>query len=961
LATVFTEVSTRASFPDMEAEMRRFWKDRDIFARSVKQREGRPPFVFYEGPPTANGLPGIHHVLARALKDLFPRYKTMKGFYSERKGGWDTHGLPVEIEVEKQLKLNGKQDIERFGVEAFNKLCRESVFKYINEWAEMTEQMGYWVDLEHAYRTYDTSYMESVWWVLKQLWDKELLYEGFKVVPYCPHDQTPLSSHELGLPGGYRDDVEDPSVYVKFELEDEPNTYFLAWTTTPWTLPGNVALAVGLNIPYVRVRQGNEHYILAKARLSILEGQYQIEDDVDAKSLLGKRYKPLYEYLIPDKPAFFVVDADFVSTADGTGIVHTAAAYGVDDLELALKKDIPVRHVVDLQGRFRPEVTPFAGLFVKKADPKIVEDLTKRGLMYRAETIRHTYPFCWRCGNPLIYYAVTSWFVKTTAVKDQMIRNNNAINWVPAYIKTGRMGNWLESLVDWSLSRWRFWGTPLPVWKCEQCDDRRCVGSVAELGLTLEADLHRPYIDRVTLPCEKCAGVMRRVPDLIDVWFDSGAMPMAQFHYPFENQDVFKARFPADFIAEGLDQTRGWFFSLLAESTMLFDESAYKNVICTNLVLDKQGRKMSKSLKNTVDPVEIMSKFGADATRWYFYASVAVGNEYRFDPSGVQDVVRRFLLILWNSYAFFTNYARLDGFEPGGEPMPLAERALLDRWLLAELAALTKDVEGALDAYDPNASARRLEAFVLDLSTWYVRRSRRRFWKPGTDADKRSAYQTLYQVLVSLTQLLAPFMPFVSETIYQNLAAGKGGQSESVHLSDWPVPAAEWRDDELRQQMSVVRRLVAAGLAARNAAGIKVRQPLLAVTISEKRLNPELETILLEELNIKAARYQGEGGGLTLDTEISPELKLEGLARDLVRKIQELRKQSGFAVEDRIRLFYEGDGILAEALEHWRDYIATETLAVAVARGEAPDGASTETLQIEGHDLKVSVVRVAAR
>lgn len=958
---MFAEVSTRASFPDMEAEVRRFWKDRDIFARSVKQREGKPPFVFYEGPPTANGLPGIHHVLARAMKDLFPRYKTMRGFYSERKGGWDTHGLPVEIEVEKQLKLNGKQDIERYGVEAFNKLCRESVFKYINEWAEMTEQMGFWVDLEHAYRTYDTSYMETVWWILKQLWDKELLYEGFKVVPYCPRDMTPLSSHELGLPGGYKDDVEDPSVYVKFELEDEPKTYFLAWTTTPWTLPGNVALAVGLDIPYVRVRQGSEQYILAKARLSVLQGDYDVEADVDAKSLLGKRYKPLYEYLIPDKPAFFVVDADFVSTQDGTGIVHTAAAYGVDDLDLSLRKGIPVRHVVDLQGRFRPEVTPFAGLFVKKADPKIIEDLTSRGLMYRAETIRHTYPFCWRCGSPLLYYAVTSWFIKTTAVKDQMIRNNNAIDWVPSYIKAGRMGNWLESLVDWSLSRWRYWGTPLPVWKCEKCDDRRCVGSVAELGLTLEADLHRPYIDRVTLPCEKCDGVMRRVPDLIDVWFDSGAMPMAQFHYPFENKDVFKARFPSDFIAEGLDQTRGWFFSLLAEGTMLFDQPAYKNVICTNLVLDKQGRKMSKSLKNTVDPIEIMSKFGADATRWYFYASVAVGNEYRFDVSAVQDVVRRFLLILWNTYAFFANYARLDGFQPGGEPMPLAERAWLDRWLLAELAAVTKDVEGALDAYDPNSSARRLEAFVLDLSTWYVRRSRRRFWKSESDADKRSAYQTLYQVMVALSQMLAPFMPFISETIYQNLAAGKNGQPESVHLTDWPAAPPEWADEELRRQMAAVRRLVVTGLAARNAAGIKVRQPLLAVTIAEKPLKPELESILLEELNIKAARYQGEGGGLTLDTEISPELKLEGLARDLVRKIQELRKQSGFSVEDRIRLFYDGDGILAEALERWRDYIATETLAVAVARGEAPDDASTETLQIEGHGLKVSVVRVAAR
>ncbi len=956
---MFAEVSTRAGFPEMELEVLRFWKERDIFHKSLTQREGRPPFVFYEGPPTANNPPGIHHVLSRALKDLFPRYKTMRGYYVERKAGWDTHGLPVEIEVEKQLKFTGKQDIEKFGVEAFNKLCRESVFKYIDQFADVTERMGYWVDLDKAYRTLDTTYMETVWWILKQFWDKQLLYQGFKVVPYCPRDQTPLSSHELGL--GYRDDVEDPSVYVKFELEDEPKTFFLAWTTTPWTLPGNVALAVGLDIPYVRVRQGAERYILAKARLSVLQGEYQVEADVDAKILLGKRYKPLYEYLIPDKPAFFVVDADFVSTEDGTGIVHTAAAYGVDDLDLSLKKGIPVRHVVDLAGRFRPEVTPFAGLFVKKADPKIIEDLTQRGLMYRAETIRHTYPFCWRCGTPLLYYALTSWFIKTTAVKDQLLRNNSVVNWVPPHVGPGRMGNWLETLVDWSLSRWRYWGTPLPVWVCEKCDERRCIGSVAELGLTVNDDLHRPYIDRVTLPCEKCDGTMRRVPDLIDVWFDSGSMPMAQYHYPFENQALFKQRFPADFIAEGLDQTRGWFFSLLAIGTMLFDQPAFKNVIVNGTVLDKQGRKMSKSLKNSVDPMEVMSKFGADATRWYFFSAVAIGNDYRFDLPAVQDVIRRFLLILWNTYGFFANYARLDGFDPAAAAVPVRERALLDRWLLAELAVTIADVEKALEAYDPPTAARRLEAFVLDLSTWYVRRSRRRFWKSESDGDKRSAYQTLYQVLVSLAQLLAPFMPFVSETIYQNLAAGRGGQPESVHLSDWPVPAADWRDDELRQQMSVVRRLVATGLAARNAAGIKVRQPLRAVTIAEKPLNSALETILLEELNIKAARYQGGGGGLTLDTEISPELKLEGLARDLVRKIQELRKQSGFAVEDRIRLFYEGDGILAEALERWRDYIATETLAVAVARGAAPDGASTETLQIEGHDLKVGVVRVGAR
>jgi isoleucyl-tRNA synthetase len=953
---MFQEVSTRANFPEMEMSVLRLWKERDTFHRSLKQREGRPAFVFYEGPPTANNLPGIHHVLARALKDLFPRYKTMKGFFVDRKAGWDTHGLPVEIEVEKQLKMTGKQDIEKYGVEAFNKLCRENVFEYIDQFAEVTERMGYWVDLDQAYRTLDTPYMESVWWILKQIWDKELLYQGFKVVPYCPRDQTPLSSHELAQ--GYRDDTEDPSVYVKFELEDEPKTFFLAWTTTPWTLPGNVALAVGLDIPYVRVRQGDEHLILAKARLVVLQGEYAVEADVDARSLLGKRYKPLYRYLVPDKPAFFVVDADFVSVEDGTGIVHTAAAYGVDDLELCQRKGIPVRHVVDLQGKFRPEVEPFAGLFVKKADPKIIADLTQRGLMYRAETIRHTYPFCWRCGTPLLYYALTSWFIKTTAVKDQLLRNNGQINWIPPHVGTGRMGHWLETLVDWSLSRWRYWGTPLPIWVCDKCDHQRCIGSVAELGLTLKDDLHRPFIDRVTLPCEKCDGQMRRVADLIDVWFDSGSMPVAQYHYPFENTELFAKRFPADYIAEGLDQTRGWFFSLLAIGTILFDQPAFKNVIVNGTVLDKQGRKMSKSLKNSVDPLEVMSKYGADATRWYFFSAVAMGNDYRFDLDAVQDVVRRFLLILWNTYGFFANYARLDGFEPGAAPVPVAERALLDRWLLAELGAAIAEVDKAMEAYDPPTAARRLEAFVLDLSTWYVRRSRRRFWKSESDSDKRSAYQTMYQVLIGLTQLLAPFMPFLSETMYQNLGAGTHGLPDSVHLTDWPVAEPEWRDDELRKEMSTVRRLVANGLAARNAAGIKVRQPLKGVRIADRPLRPALEAILLEELNIKSASYEGDGGALTLDTEISDDLKLEGLARDLVRKLQELRKQSGFAVEDRIQLSYEGGGLLLQALERWRDYIATETLATSVTRGDGAAGARVELLSIEGHELRVSVTRV---
>jgi len=952
---MFQPVATRVSFPELDQQVLAFWREQDVFRRSLKRREDGPRFVFYEGPPTANALPGIHHVLARSFKDLFPRYKTMRGYLVERKAGWDTHGLPVEIEVEKQLKISGKQDIERYGIEAFNKLCRANVFEYIDEWAQVTERMGFWIDLEHAYRTYDSSYIETVWWILKQLWDKKLLYQGYKVVPYCPRCATPLSSHELAL--GYQDDVEDPSVYVKFELEDEPKTYFLAWTTTPWTLPGNVALAVGLDIPYVRVRQRDERYILAKSRLSILRGDYTVETDIDARSLLGKRYKPLYRYLVPEKPAFFVVDADFVSVEDGTGIVHTAAAYGVDDLQLSQEKGIPIRHVVDLNGRFRPEVEPFAGLFVKKADPKIIQDLTQRGLMYRSETIRHTYPFCWRCDTPLLYYALTSWFIQTTAVKQQLLRNNNQVNWVPDYIKGGRMGNWLETLVDWSLSRWRYWGTPLPIWVCEKCQAQRCIGSVAEIGLTLKHDLHRPYIDNVTLPCTACGGVMQRVPDVIDVWFDSGAMPMAQFHYPFENKEVFEERFPADFICEALDQTRGWFFSLLAIATMLFDQSAYKNVICTNLVLDKMGKRMSKSRGNTVDPGAIMAEFGADATRWYFYSAVAVGTEYRFDTAAVQDVVRRFLLTLWNAYGFFANYARLDGYDPGAPPIPVRERALLDRWLLAELSGVIGDVERALESYDPNIGSRRLESFVEDLSKWYIRRSRRRFWKSESDTDKKSAYQTLDRALVTLTQLLAPFTPFVAEAMYRNLAAGRPGLPDSVHLTDWPKADPGWADEELRREMARVRRLVEAGHAARNAAGIKVRQPLREAVISDVPLHLELESILLDELNVKSARYEGHGGAVTLDTAIDQDLKLEGLAREVVRKIQELRKRSGFAIEDRIHLYYEGDGILAEALERWHDYVARETLAVAVARG-VPSHASSEIFHIDGQRLRVGVVRV---
>ena len=629
----YAPVDARVSFPELERGVRAFWEAERIFQRSVEERPADNPWVFFEGPPTANGLPGVHHVLARAFKDLFPRYKTMRGHRVVRKAGWDTHGLPVEVEVEKELGFKTKQDIEEYGIARFNEKCKESGNRYIKEWVEFTHRVGYWLDLDDPYVTYETPYMESVWSLLKTMWDKDLLYTAYKVVPYCPRCATPLSSHELAQ--GYKDDTKDPSVYPLFELTDEPGTYFLAWTTTPWTLPGNVALAVGPEIAYVKVAHGDRRIILAEARLEVLTGEYEVVERLTSTDLVGKTYKPLYEYLIPEEPAFFVVEADFVSVDDGTGVVHTAAAYGVDDLKLCLEKGIPVRHVVDLRGRFRPEVEKFAGIFVKDADVPIMVDLSERGLLYKKGTIRHTYPFCWRCDTPLLYYALDSWFIRTSSMREQLVANNHAINWVPEHIRDGRMGDWLEGGVDWSLSRYRYWATPLPIWVCEACGDRRCVGSAAELGLGPDADLHRPFIDEVTLACEKCGGVMTRVKDLIDVWFDSGSMPYAQYHWPFENADVFANQFPADFICEAIDQTRGWFYSLLAISTLVSGESSYGNVICLSHVVDGDGKKMSKSRGNVVDPMQVMDTYGADALRWYFYTAASVGSEYRMGPKAV--------------------------------------------------------------------------------------------------------------------------------------------------------------------------------------------------------------------------------------------------------------------------------------------------------------------------------------
>jgi isoleucyl-tRNA synthetase len=920
---VFDEVTTRPSLPELEREVLERWRREGTYEASLERRRGAPHWIFYEGPPTANGRPGTHHVLSRAFKDLFPRYRTMKGFFVERKAGWDTHGLPVELEVEKKLGISGKQQIEEFGVERFNELCRQSVYEYVDAWTEMSVRMGFWQDYDDAYWTLTSDYVQSVWWALKTMWDRGLIYKGFRVAPYCPRCMTPLSSHELAQ--GYKDNTRDPSVYVRFRLKDRPGTSVLAWTTTPWTLPGNVALAVGEDVDYVEVRQGDEHLILAEARLGVLDGEYEVLRRCKGAELVGLDYEPLYTYLPPKERAWYVVGADFVSTEDGTGVVHTAAAYGADDLRLCQEKGIPVRHTVDLRGRFLPEVEKFAGEFVKEADPHIVEDLRERGLLYRAEEISHTYPFCWRCDTPLVYYALDSWYLRTTDVKDQLVANNDATNWIPAHIKTGRMGDWLENNVDWALSRSRYWGTPLPFWVCADCGARRCVGSAEELGLEPDADLHRPFIDAVRLPCE-CGGSMERVPEVLDGWFDSGAMPYAQRGYPRQGLDAFQATFPADFIAEAIDQTRGWFYSLLAESTILFGRNAYRNVICLGHVVDVEGKKASKSRGNVVDPNYLFDTFGADALRWFFYVN-PVGENYRVGEAPLQQVVRQFLLTLWNVYSFFVTYANIDGFAPGREaPVPLADRSVLDRWLLSRLSHLVEAVDRALDRYDVNAAARPIQEFVEDLSNWYVRRSRRRFWKSESDADKLSAYQTLYETLVTLSRLLAPFTPFLAEAIHRNLAEGR-----SVHLEDFPVPDEAARDRALEEEMAQARSAVQAGLAKRDEARIKVRQPLRALTLTRELL-PEVAAIVRDELNVKELRL---GDELALDTAITDELRLEGMARDAVRMVQDLRKRTGLKIEDRIRLRYDGSPDWMRAFERFGETVAAETLAVELAAGRA--------------------------
>ena len=859
----------------LEQQQLDFWRFGRVFERTTEGREDAPRYVFYEGPPTANGMPGSHHVLSRAFKDMFPRYKVMQGYYCLRRGGWDTHGLPVEIEVEKELGFDNKGQIEEYGVAAFNELCRANVFRHINEWEKLTERTAFWVNLDDAYVTFSNDYIESVWWILKQFWNKELIYRDYKVVPYSPSSGTPLSTHEVAQ--GY-ETIVDPSTYVRFPVADKPGVYFLAWTTTPWTLPANAALAVGADVDYVQVegRSGEsesaEQLILAEAMMGEVltdADQYKVVNRLKGKDLVGWRYQPLYTFLPVEQDYAYVVAADYVSTKDGTGIVHTAPAYGVDDLATGQKHDLPVLITVDETGRFVDAVSSFRGMWFKDADRHIISDLLARGLMYRHETFEHTYPHNWRDGTPLMYFARETWFIDTLKYKQEMIDLNQTIKWVPGHIRDGRFGNWLDDLKEWSLGRERYWGTPLPVWVDDKTGEMICVGSVEELselaGRDLsELDLHRPYVDEVTFenPSGE-GGTMRRVPEVIDVWFDSGAMQVAQWAYPRNNSDILEEQHPADYICEAVDQTRGWFYSLHAIAAMLYQTVAFKNVICLGHILDEKGQKMSKTKGNTVDPWTVLEQSGADAFRWYMYTSGPPGESRRFSINLVNDVIKKFWSTLWNTYSFFVTYANIDGWAPAQSVSAPKDRELLDQWLLAELHQLVRTVTDAFEDYDAVNATRPIEDFVERLSNWYVRLSRDRFWKSEIDSSKLSAYATLYEALTTVAQLLAPTMPFLSEEIYRNLVAEQhDSQADSVHLSRWPDVDESLLDENLTIDMALVQRLVSLGLAARNAAQIGVRQPLASAQfalrdVSEAPIVERYGELIKSELNLKSVRVMG--------------------------------------------------------------------------------------------------------
>ena len=1007
---MYKKVPTDLKFVEREREVEKFWRENHIFEKSIEDRKDAPTYMFYDGPPTANGKPHIGHALTRVIKDMIPRYRTMKGYKVPRKAGWDTHGLPVEIEVEKELGINGKEQIEKYGVAPFIEKCKESVWKYKSMWEQFSDVIGFWADMDDPYVTYHNSYIESEWWALKQIWDKGLLYKGFKVVPYCPRCGTPLSSHEVAQ--GYKD-VKERSAIVRFKKKNE-DVYFLAWTTTPWTLPSNVALCVNPDEDYVKVVQGDYTYILASALVeTVLKEDYTVLETYKGKELEGIEYEPLWGELNVKGKAWYVVCDNYVTLTDGTGIVHIAPAFGEDDSRIGRNYNLPFVQLVDAQGNLTKE-TKWAGVFVKDADKLILKDLEENGKLFDAPVFEHSYPHCWRCNTPLIYYARESWYIKMTAVKEDIIRNNNTINWIPESIGKGRFGDWLENIQDWAVSRNRYWGTPLNVWVCD-CGHMHSIGSIEELKSMSKncpdnIELHRPYIDAVTVTCPECGKEMRRTPEVLDAWFDSGSMPFAQHHYPFENKEKFEAQFPADFISEAVDQTRGWFYSLLAISTLIFNRAPYKNVIVMGHVQDEDGQKMSKSKGNAVDPMDALNKFGADAIRWYFYVNSAPWLPNRFHDKAVEEGQRKFLGTLWNTYAFYVLYADIDNFDPTKYNLEYDKLSVMDRWLLSKLNTLVKTVDEYLGNYKITETARALQSFTDDMSNWYVRRCRERFWAKGMEQDKINAYMTLYTALITLSKVSAPMIPFMTEEIYQNLVRSVDKNApESIHLTDFPAVNEEFIDKELEVSMDEVLDIVVLGRAARNSANIKNRQPIGNMYVkAENVLSPFYVEIIEDELNVKNVEFKddveefvsysfkpqlktvgpkygkllgkirealssldghaamkslNETGSLNfdfngekavlgredllidtvkndnfvteadnkvtvvLDIRLDDELLEEGFVRELISKIQTMRKEAGFEVVDHIVLSQSGNDRIAEIIKKNEAVIKNDTLA----------------------------------
>ena len=1039
---MYNKVSTNLEFVDRELEIMKFWKENKIADKCIEIREGSPQFTFYDGPPTANGKPHIGHIITRAVKDIIPRYKTMKGYKVFRKAGWDTHGLPVELEVEKMLGISGKPQIEDYGVEPFIQKCKESVWKYENEWREMSDRVGYWADMDHPYVTYHNDYIESEWWALKKIWDKGLLYKGHKIVPYCPRCGTALSSHEVAQ--GYKD-VKETSAIAKFAVRGEENTYILAWTTTPWTLPSNVGLCMNPVETYVKIKTGDEYYILAEALVKTVLGDeagYEVVETKKGDDYKGLRYMPLFDFVADDDKAFKVVTDDYVTLTDGTGVVHIAPAFGEDDARVGRANGLPFRQYVDPQGNFTKDVIPWVGMFVKDGDKYVLEYLKEKGTLFAALPFEHSYPFCWRCDTPLIYYARDTWFIEMTKVRDRLVTNNRTVNWLPDNIKEGRFGNFLENVIDWGLSRERYWGTPLPIWECE-CGHRHVIGSIAELKEMSDdcpenIELHKPFIDAVHIKCPECGKQMTRVSEVIDCWFDSGSMPFAQHHYPFENKELFEKNYPAQFISEAVDQTRGWFYTLMAISTLIFDMAPFQNCIVMGHVQDKNGQKMSKHKGNVVDPWSVLNKQGADAVRWYFYTNSAPWLPSRFYDEAVSEGQRKFMGTLWNTYAFYVLYANIDNFNPKDYTLEYDKLAPMDKWVLSKLQTLIKTVDEGLENYRITEPARAIQEFVDELSNWYIRRSRERFWGKDMPQDKVNAYMTLYTVLETVIKISAPFTPFMAEEIYRNLVLNSYSDApESVHLCDFPVAKEEWIDKELEENMDEVLNIVILGRAGRNTANIKNRQPMGQMFVKAPKVLPEMFTaIVSEELNVKEVifsddvanfttykfkpqlrtlgpkygklvpkigAYLGEvdgtafmnelkangtvkfniegtdvelaesdllietaekGGFVTeedrgitvvIDTNLTPELIEEGFVREIVSKIQTMRKEADFEVMDRIKVGFEGSDLLKGVVERNAEEIKTDVLADEIVEGTF-EGYAKEW-NINGEKVNIVVVK----